>query len=379
MKELYKDLMIISFFLSFATAAFVVFLPSYFNELGLSYVQIGIALGFLHIIAAAGSLFVGYMEEEVDKIKILVTSYFGYAILPLLYLSVSGFLSALVARFFDGIATSLRYVAEYSLLESKKAYRTGVNISLDESLANLGGLLGPIFAGILALYYGIETIFVMALVIMLFVAVFSLRMLKFSKPPFNHKLSLSIFREEFSHKPLMILSLLFLLFSTVDASKFLAVTLYMKTMGLDNLSIALVGSSFFFFTFLFELFSGYMEKKNRRNKLLGVGLLLCGLSMFLFSVSPLNIGYLLFLALLFSLGTALIRPAIFSDLISIEGAHPNIGTGIIFFFANVGAVIGFMLSGFLIETSFGLFFMTGSAVLLVSSVISLFYIKTLTK
>ena len=188
MKELYKDLMIISFFLSFATAAFVVFWPSYFDELGLSYVQIGIALGFLHIIAAAGSLFVGYMEEEVDKIKILVTSYFGYAILPLLYLGVSGFLSALVARFFDGIATSLRYVAEYSLLESKKAYRTGVNISLDESLANLGGLLGPIFAGVLAFYYGIETIFVMALVIMLFVAVFSLRMLKFSKPPFyqNH-------------------------------------------------------------------------------------------------------------------------------------------------------------------------------------------------
>jgi PPP family 3-phenylpropionic acid transporter len=380
MKRLYKDLLVTTFFLSFATGIFVVFLPSYFEELGLSYVQIGIVLAFVNIVAAFGSLLVGYMEEEVDKIKILLSSYAGYAILPILYLSVGGFLSSVVVRVCDGIATSLRYVAEYSLLESKAAYRTGVNVSMNEALSNLGSLVGPLFAGALALYYGIDSVFALSFVVLLFVLLYGLRLLKFSKPRYNQRMNLaSIFREEFSHKPLMVLSILFLLFSIVDASKFLGVTLYMKTLGFSSISIAIVGSSFFFFTFLFELFSGSIERKRIRNTLLTAGMLLCGISIFLFSVLPSTLLYMLLLAFLFSLGTALVRPAIFSDLVSVERAHPNIGTGIIFFFANSGAVIGLALSGLLIETSFNLFFIASGALLIVSSVVSLMALRNIFK
>lgn len=377
MKGLYRNLLVTTFLVSFATTIFTVFLPSYFDEIGLTYAEIGFSLGFLNLIAAFASLFVGYLEEEVDKIKILISSYFGYAVLPVLYLAVGSFMSTLFVRVVDAIATSLRYVAEYTILESKTAYRTGVNISLNESMTNLGSLLGPLFAGALALHYGIDVVFVVAFVVLLFVSLYSLRLLKFSKPQFNHKVNLSLFKEEFSHKPLIILSLLFLLFSTVDASKFLAVTLYMKTHAFNDFLIALVAGSFFFFTFLFELFSGYMEKKATRNRLLTIGMLLCGSSIFLFSVVPPNLYYFLVFALFFSLGTAFIRPAIFSDLVSVGGGHPNIGTGIMFFFANIGGVIGLMAAGLLIGVSFDLFFIAAGLVLLAATILSLLNLKAL--
>ena len=378
MKALYRQLIIVSFFVAFATTAFPIFIPAYLDELGLSNVEIGVSLAVLYMTSALLSLFVGYVEEKIDKIKILVSSYFGYVLLPLFYLNITGLASIFLVRIYDGVISSLRYVSRYSILESKKAYETGINVSLNEALSNIGCLLGPLAAGAVAAYYGINMIFIIASIILFFIALYSLKMLKFSKHKFNHNIHFSlVFRELFHNKSLIILSSVFLLFAIVNSSKFMVVTLYLKSIHFNNLLIGLVGSSFFFFMFLFELFSGYLEKESRRNIFLTVGLILCAGSYFLFSSLTLNLYTILFFSLLFSLGTAFVRPAIFANLVSIEKDNSNIGTGILFFFSNIGSAIGLVISGILIQISFKLFFISGAGLLLFSSFIVLIFYKSL--
>lgn len=376
MNPLYRSMVITTFLVSFATTAFPIFLPSYFSEIGLSNFEIGLSLAVLYITAALLSLLVGLSEERVSKVKILVTSYFFYALLPVLYLSISGFLSIILVRIYDGFVSSMRYVSRYSVLETRRAYSTGINVCTNEASSHLASLLGPLAAGVIAVYFGMGMIFAFATVILLVAAAYSIRMLKLHKIKPLRGVTLSLpFRELLSNRPLLVLSVIFLLFSMIGFSKFMAVTLYMKSLGFDGLAIGIVGSSFFFFMFLFELFSGRLEKKRLRNGLLVGGLLTSGLSVFLFSVSPTSLYFFLFLALLFSLGEAFIRPAIFSDLVAIEKDKSNVGTGILFFFSNIGGAIGLLLSGIITQISFQLFFVFGAGVLLVSSLIGLLYLR----
>jgi MFS family permease len=371
MKQLYKTLLFTSFLLSFSTTAFAIFIPLYFDEIGLSYVQIGLVLGLLNIAGGVMSLYVGYLEEKVDRIRILIASYFGYSMLPLLYLGVGGFISALLVSLYDGLISAVRYLSKYSILESRKAYETGVNVATNESLTNLGSLLGPLAAGFLVLHFGIESIFFMAFFMLLPLAFSSLRMLKYSKVKFNKKARFtSLLGKAFHNRSLLMLSFLYLLFIMVDSSKFLAMTLYMKASGFDEFLIAVVGSSFFFFMFLFEMFSGRLERDGIRKKFLTTGLLLCALTLYMFSAVPAEFDYFMLLALLFSLGTALVRPAIYSELVISQKSHSNIATGVLMFFAYIGAVIGLVVTGVLIDISFTSFFIFGAAVLLIASVLT---------
>lgn len=379
MKQLYKYLLVTSFLFSVAATTFGIFLPVYFDDLGLSYFEIGLAMAMLSVPAALMCLYVGYLEENLDKIKLLVASHFTYALLPVFYFLSSNFLSVIVVRLYDGFASSLKFVPTYTLLESKKAYKTGVNISLNESAMYLGGLIGPLIAGMLILQFDIKIIFVMAFVVLVPMALISLRMLKYSKISFNHKASFKdLMNREFRNKSFMVLSFVYLLFVTISSSRFLAVPLYMKASGFNEFFIAIVGSSMFFFTFLFEMFSGRLETDKLRNKLLTVGILLSAVSISLFPVVPLDLYYFIALALLFSAGVALVRPAVFSDVVMLDNSHSNVATGIIFFFGYLGAMIGNFLGGILLEISFSSFFFS-AGVILVSSAVGSIYLRTLVK
>ena len=278
MKPIHKNLFITSFFLSLATTAFPVFLPVYFNEIGLSNLNIGVSLAVLYLTSAMLSVFVGYFEEKISKIKILIFSYFGYVLLPIFYLNTSSLLSVLLIRAYDGVVSSLRYVSKYSILESKKANETGVNISLNEASSSIGCLLGPFIAGIIASYYGINMIFIISSIILFFTALYSIKMLKFTKNNnfilkklFHKKIHfLFVLKKLFHKKSLMMLSLIFLLFSIIDCSKFMIIALYMKSLNFNNFFIGLIGSSFFLFFFSFELFYGYLQKKFKRKRLLAL-------------------------------------------------------------------------------------------------------------
>ncbi|MCK5460286.1 MFS transporter, partial [Candidatus Parcubacteria bacterium] len=282
MKSIYKNLLITSFFISLATTAFPVFLPVYFKELGLSNFEIGASLALLYLTSAILSVFVGYFEEKISKKKILIFSYFGYILLPIFYLNAANLISIFLVRIYDGIVSSLRYVSKYSILESKKSDETGINISLNEALSSVGCLLGPFIAGIVASYYGINMIFIISSIILFFTALYSARMLKFTKnnnfilKKLFHKktLFLSVLKKLFRKKSLMTLSLIFLLFAIIDHSKFMIIILYMKSLNFNNFFIGLAGSSFFLFLFLFEIFYGYLQKKFKKNKFLALGLLL---------------------------------------------------------------------------------------------------------
>ena len=373
MKSIYKNLLITSFFISLATTAFPIFLPSYFNEIGLSNFEVSISLAFLYLTASVLSLSIGFFEEKIGKIKILILSYFGYVLLPIFYLSIGSLLSVLLVRTYDGIISSLRYVSKYSLLEeTEKAYETKANVSLNESASNLASFFGPILAGIIALYYGINMIFIIASIILFVVAIYSVRFLKFSNHEFTARSKTSFsFKKLLGSKPLIILFIVFFLFSVVSVSKFMAITLYMKSLNFNNFTIGLVGGSFFFFTFLSQLFGGFWKMGQLRNKFLIVGLLLCSLSIFLFSIDLVNLYYFLFLALLFSVGTALVRPIIFANLAVIGDKKSYADTALLFFFFNMGAVMGLISAGLLTSISFNLFFIFGGTVLLISSGISL--------
>lgn len=373
MKPIYKNLLITSFFVSLVTTAFPIFLPSYFNEIGLSNFEVGISLALLYLTTAVLSLGVGFFEEKIDKIKILISSYFGYTLLPIFYLSIGGLISVLLVRIYDGIVSSLRYVSKYSILEeTEKAYETRVNVSLTEAASNLASFLGPILAGIVALYYGINMIFVIASIILFVVAIYSIRFLKFSSHKFTPKGKISLsFKKLLKNKPFIILSIVFSLFSVVSVSKFMAITLYMKSLNFNNFTIGLIGGSFFFFTFLFQLFGSFWKMGQLRNKFLTLGLSLCSLSIFLFLTDLVNLYYFLFLALLFSVGMALIRPITFANLAVIGDKESYADTGLLFFFFNIGAAIGLISAGLLISISFNSFFIFGGTVLLISSAISL--------
>lgn len=382
MKSIYKNLLITSFFISLATTAFPVFLPVYFKELGLSNFEIGASLALLYLTSAILSVFVGYFEEKISKKKILIFSYFGYILLPIFYLNAANLISIFLVRIYDGIVSSLRYVSKYSILESKKSDETGINISLNEALSSVGCLLGPFIAGIVASYYGINMIFIISSIILFFTALYSARMLKFTKnnnfilKKLFHKktLFLSVLKKLFRKKSLMTLSLIFLLFAIIDHSKFMIIILYMKSLNFNNFFIGLAGSSFFLFLFLFEIFYGYLQKKFKKNKFLALGLLLYSFAYLLFPFA-INIFSILFLISLISLGIALIKPTIFSNLVTIEKDNSNIGTGIIFLFSNTGAAIGLIISGLITQVSFELFFIFGSMLLFVTGLISLFYLK----
>lgn len=253
MKPISKNLLVTSFFVSLATTAFPVFLPSYFNEIGLSNFEVSISLALLYLTTAGLSLGVGFFEEKIDKIKILISSYFGYALLPLFYLSVGGLISILLVRIYDGLVSSLRYVSKYSILETETAHETRVNVSLTEAASSPASFLGPILAGIVALYYGINMIFVIASIILFIVAIYSIKFLKFSNHEFTSREKISFsFKKLLKNKPLIILSIVFSLFSVVSVSKFMAITLYMKSLNFNNFTIGLIGGSFFFFTFFFS-------------------------------------------------------------------------------------------------------------------------------
>ena len=240
MKSIYKNLLITSFFISLATTAFPVFLPVYFKELGLSNFEIGASLALLYLTSAILSVFVGYFEEKISKKKILIFSYFGYILLPIFYLNAANLISIFLVRIYDGIVSSLRYVSKYSILESKKSDETGINISLNEALSSVGCLLGPFIAGIVASYYGINMIFIISSIILFFTALYSARMLKFTKnnnfilKKLFHKktLFLSVLKKLFRKKSLMTLSLIFLLFAIIDHSKFMIIILYMKSLNI---------------------------------------------------------------------------------------------------------------------------------------------------
>lgn len=372
MKPIYKNLVVTSFFVSLATTAFPIFLPSYFNEIGLSNFEVGISLALLYFTTAILSLGIGFFEEKIDKIKILISSYFGYVLLPIFYLSIGGLISILLVRIYDGIVSALRYVSKYSILETETAHQTRVNVSLTEAASDLASFLGPILAGIVALNYGMNMIFVIASIILFVVAIYSIRFLKFSNHKFvtRRKISFS-FKKLLRNRSLIILSIVFFLFSVVNVSKFMAITLYMKSLNFNNFTIGLIGGSFFFFTFLFQLFSGFWKMGQLRNKFLALGLLLCSLSMFLFSMDLVNLYYFLFLALLFSVGIALVRPITFANLAVIGDKKSYADTALLFFFFNMGAVIGLISAGLLTPISFNLFFIFGGIVLLISSGISL--------
>lgn len=374
MKKFHLKLIITSFFLALTTTAFPVFLPVYFNEIGLSNFQIGLASAILYIVAAILSVFVGYLQEKIKNIKILISSYFGYALMPLLYLWAGSFLWIFLVKMYDGVISSLRYVGQYSALEQKSSYKTGINVSINEAFSNIASVLGPLGAGALALYWGTDSIFITSSIILFAISLYSLTLIKVRKEAKYARAEMHPFllKKITKHKQLFLLCLVFMLFSLVNFSKFMGVTLFMKSNGFNDLDIGLIGGSFFFFIFLFELFSGRLEKEKHRKKFVFLGFILTSISMFLFSTTPTNLYLLLFFALLFSVGTAFIRPAIFSSLIVIENKHTRNGTGILFFFSNLGGALGLFISGIVTQNSFHYFFIFSGILLLFTAFLSNF-------
>jgi len=200
-------------------------------------------------------------------------------------------------------------------------------------------------------------------------------MLRYSKVSFNKKMGFTkLLKREFRNRPFMLLALVYMLFIIVSCSlRFLAVPLLMYEHGFTELSIAIVASSMFLFTFILEMVSGKIETDSMNNTLLTCGIVLGALAAFLFLVIPLELHYMVLAALLFSIAVALVRPAVFSDLVVLENSHSNMATGVLFFFGYGGALIGNVLGGLLLEISFDSFFVFAGSVLVLTALLSLYF------
>lgn len=368
MRKLYKKIAVTSFLVSLPTTFLLVFLPFFLQEKGLTTFQIGFALAFIYLVQFILSTAIGFAQAKIERIKILVGSYFGYIFLPFLYLNINGFLTALAVTTYDGIVSSMRFVSTYSLLENKKSYETGVNVSIVEAMTNLGSLLGPIMAGLIALYYGLDIVFFIASIVLSFAAAYSISLFKHvrKRKNFSSKGFVIEVKTLLKNKPFLVVILIYFFYSIIAFSRYMAITLYMDKLLYSTLAIGFVGSASFFFTFLFELFSGTIAKRKRRNRLLVLGLLLASASM-LFPLTQSLAGFVL-LAMLFSLGTAFIVPATFANLAKYGDRDSYTDTGMLFSMSRLGGVIGLIASGAILLQSFSLFFYSSAIIMLLASV-----------
>src|SRR5438132_8950727 len=141
-------------------------------ELGIGFVELGLALTVASVVGVAAQLPVGYLVDRVGSRRMLVLglllaglAYLGFGLAP-------SYSTLLLAMVFVGLANSVFHPADYSLLSAKVApARLGRAFSVHTFAGFLGNAVAPVTMIALAAGFGLNVALMAAGIIALVVAV----------------------------------------------------------------------------------------------------------------------------------------------------------------------------------------------------------------
>src|SRR2546430_244286 len=141
-------------------------------ELGIGFVELGLALTTASVVGVAGQLPVGYLVDRVGSRRMLVLglllaglAYLGFGLAP-------SYSTLLLAMVFVGLANSVFHPADYSLLSAKVApARLGRAFSIHTFSGFLGNAVAPVTMIALAAGIGLNIALMAAGILALVVAV----------------------------------------------------------------------------------------------------------------------------------------------------------------------------------------------------------------
>src|SRR5437879_5948429 len=141
-------------------------------ELGIGFVELGLALTTASVVGVAAQLPVGYLVDRVGSRRMLVLglllaglAYLGFGLAP-------SYSTLLLAMVFVGLANSVFHPADYSLLSAKIApVRLGRAFSIHTFAGFLGNAVAPVTMIALAAGFGLNVALMAAGIIALVVAV----------------------------------------------------------------------------------------------------------------------------------------------------------------------------------------------------------------
>jgi len=141
-------------FLSSLALLFDRFMYPYFNIQGISYLEIGIIDAIFSISTMIVLYYYGNIADKIGRRKMLAVLSAYYALFPLLYLSVSNFISGVLFRVLDSPSYP-RFPIELAYFHDlAPKYKKAIFFGLVTAALAFGGIAAPIIGGYLIDHYG---------------------------------------------------------------------------------------------------------------------------------------------------------------------------------------------------------------------------------
>jgi len=332
-------------------------MPLYAEKLGATFTQIGLLSSAWSIARFIFSTPAGRLSDTISRKKVIMGGLLAYAIVSLLYIFAWDFTSLLSFRFLHGIGSAatmpvaMAYAAELAPQGQEGKYMGTLN------LAMFGGMgLGPLIGGSLTDMFSLEAPFY----VMCAMTAFSLILVMTFLPEAKSNIQKTnktrpSFRKVLSNR-LLLASFVFRTVNALGRGSIMGfLTIYMTTAIAEGglaLSITAAG----WVLSIGQLSNAIMQQPcgrlaDRYNKvrLIIIGGVISAIGMAFFPFSKTFI-HILGARLLFSLGSALMTPAL-SAIAAIEGREYGVGTtmSVLQSAMSLGMMGGPLLSGILAD------------------------------
>ena len=208
---------LISFLYALSISASTILVPLIAQNLGASYINIGLIASFQSLLFMFCSILGGYFSDRFKKSHVISVSV-GVESIAILLLIFSGNLYHIILlRCIAGICMGMYYPANEALVSSVSTDSNRVkNISFFYIAETLGVMFGALIGGSIAGLLGIKRTFIFSSIIMF--SAFALTNFSISPNYFTKKINMISFRESFSS---ILRTLLFLNFTIPYFSGFL--------------------------------------------------------------------------------------------------------------------------------------------------------------
>ena len=332
-------------------------MPLYAENLGATFTQIGLLSSAWSIARFIFSTPAGRLSDTISRKKVIMGGLLAYAIVSLLYIFAWDFTSLLSFRFLHGIGSAatmpvaMAYAAELAPQGQEGKYMGTLN------LAMFGGMgLGPLIGGSLTDMFSLEAPFY----VMCAMTAFSLILVMTFLPETKSNIQKTnktrpSFRKVLSNR-LLLASFVFRTVNALGRGSIMGfLTIYMTTAIAEG-GLALSVTAAGWVLSIGQLSNAIMQQPcgrlaDRYNKvrLIIIGGVISAIGMAFFPFSKTFI-HILGARLLFSLGSALMTPAL-SAIAAIEGREYGVGTtmSVLQSAMSLGMMGGPLLSGILAD------------------------------
>ena len=333
--------------------------PTYLDDIGIPFWQIGVLLSLVSLSGMMIDMPVGNLSDIFSRKKIMFA---GLVLSPVFAYLIFSYtkISLLVIYFLLwGAAFQIwRVPRDVYLTALTKKDKRAEYFGIDLEFQNLGCFIGPMIGGFLLSYFGIISNLIFYTIACVIAAIMVMSLLKTqihsSKPrrEIEHDMSFKkTYLKDFRYAKSLGFNtfLLFLfssLFTTWQGALWTIGPLLYSTSGLDPT----YGGMLIAFFYLPSIFLGFpfgkLADKVGKDKVFIAGLFVCGMSLVVFS-QTVTLSGLIIAALMVSTGSIMALPALNGLIIDKSYKHTKGEiTGILDFFRDFGYVIGPLSAGF---------------------------------